>query len=260
MGTWSTGVFDDDLAVDLRTEYRSLLEQGLSGPAATDALLARGRPDEDEEPVFWIALAATQSRLGRLEERVRDRALALVERDLERWAAEPPMVVRKRRKVLDELRDELLGPPRPEVRIRPYRPMTTEFAGGEIIAWERDDGRFALLRVAMIEVGRTGDRVPVVEVLDWSGTTIPALDGIRRLRILPAQAVSTTHGRAERTGPALLHLMRMTPADRRRITVLGTVERSAPKSGVLSNSYLRWSMLDDELRGLFGEPPHAPSE
>lgn len=38
MGTWGAGVFDDDLACEVRKKYRTLLGEGYEGPAATDAL------------------------------------------------------------------------------------------------------------------------------------------------------------------------------------------------------------------------------
>jgi len=252
VGTWSVSLFGDDLASDVRADYRASLQKGLTGPEATDALLSRGLPDEDEAPTFWMALAAAQSKLGRLEPRVRDQALALMETDLARWEREAPKLGGKRRKVLDDLRADLLGPSRPEVRIRPYRPMTTEFSGGEVIAFERDDGRVALLRVAEIEEGHNGDRVPVLEVLDWIGSAVPSYD---RIGLLPLRPAAPLKGDPPRNlPPARLHLVRMKPADRKRVRLLGHLERPAPLSGFRTDTYLCWSRLEETLRWLFGEP------
>jgi hypothetical protein len=252
MGTWSVSLFGDDLASDVRADYRASLVKGLTGPQATDALLSRGLPDDDEAPIFWIALAAVQSKLGRLEPRVRDQALALMGRDLARWEREAPKLAGKRRKVLDDLRADLLGSSRPEIRIRPYRPLTTEFAGGEVIAFERDDGQIALLRVAEIDEGRDGDRVPVLEVLDWIGSVVPAIDEICRLPLRPAAQLEGASPR--RLGAARLHLVKMKPADRERVRVLGHLERPAPPRGFDTDTHLWWSRLEENLRWLFGEP------
>jgi hypothetical protein len=245
-------LFGDDLASDVRADYRAFLVKGLTGPEATDALLARGLPDIDEAPTFWIALAAVQSKLGRLEPRVRDQALALMETDIVRWEREAPKLAAKRRKVLDDLGADLIGPSRPEVRIRPYRPLTTEFCGGEVIAFERDDGRFALLRVAEIDEGHDGDRVPVLEVLDWIGTAVPPLEVIGRLPLRPAAQVKNAPPR--RLGPARLHLVKMKPADRKRVHVLANLERPAPPGESGTDTYLWWAKLEGMLRWLFGQP------
>ena len=61
-------------------------------------------------PVFWIALAATHLRLGRLEPSVRDQALAHMERDVARWDRDAPRLARRRRRALQDLRVALLGP------------------------------------------------------------------------------------------------------------------------------------------------------
>jgi len=69
MGTWGTGIFDDDTTCDVRGHYRMALRAGVPGPEATDQILrdyAAG-PDPFDTRV-WLGLAATQTQLGRLEE------------------------------------------------------------------------------------------------------------------------------------------------------------------------------------------------
>src|SRR5690348_13952889 len=91
MGVWSTAIFGDDTAGDVRDAYRELVANGLSGPQATDQLLREWREiidDEDDGPVFWLALAATQWACGRLEERVKDKAVEIIDNgsSLSRWS------------------------------------------------------------------------------------------------------------------------------------------------------------------------------
>ena len=81
MGTWGVAVFSDDLAADLRDEFRDLIGEGLSSTEAVDKLLgeyASSLEDDNEKSVFWIALAAAQWKLGRLEERTKKEALSLI--------------------------------------------------------------------------------------------------------------------------------------------------------------------------------------
>ena len=81
MGTWGTGIFSDDNAADLRDDYRDFIGDGLSSPEATDRLLAEWGSSLSREPeyaaTFWLALAVTQWKCGRLEDRVKARALVL---------------------------------------------------------------------------------------------------------------------------------------------------------------------------------------
>jgi hypothetical protein len=74
MGTWGTAIFSDDIACDVRDQYRECIGEGLSGSEATEKLMAdyeQSLEDSDEGPPFWLALAATQWKLGRLEDRVK---------------------------------------------------------------------------------------------------------------------------------------------------------------------------------------------
>ncbi len=78
MGTWGVALFQDDLAADLRDEFRDLIGEGLSSTEATDRLkteFASSLEDVDEKPVFWIALAHIQWKLGRLDEHTKHEAL-----------------------------------------------------------------------------------------------------------------------------------------------------------------------------------------
>ena len=81
MGAWGPALFSDDTATDGRDDYRDHVGDGLSGSAATDRLLSEWRStlsDPDEGPVFWLALAATQWKCGRLEPRVLEKALEVI--------------------------------------------------------------------------------------------------------------------------------------------------------------------------------------
>src|SRR6516162_9111371 len=116
MGTWSTAIFGDDDACDVRDAYRELLADGSSGPAATNQLLRDWREcidDEDDGPVFWLALAATQWDCGRLEKRVKGRALKIIDdgSSLAGWSeGDDPRMLKKRQAALAKLRDQLQSP------------------------------------------------------------------------------------------------------------------------------------------------------
>src|SRR5580704_2795352 len=79
MSAWGTAAFSDDAACDVRDSYIDLLDDGLSGHDATKKLVgawSKLLEDPDEAPVFWLALAATQWKYGRLEPHVLKKALS----------------------------------------------------------------------------------------------------------------------------------------------------------------------------------------
>ena len=113
MGAWGTSIFSDDNAADLREDYRDLIGNGLSGSEATDRLIEEWQPDGNDGyfvATFWLALALTQWKCGRLEERVKARALAAI---LDGSAIEPwreGKTEKKRRAVLDKVQAQLQSP------------------------------------------------------------------------------------------------------------------------------------------------------
>lgn len=176
MGTWGPALFSNDTACDVRDAYRELVGDGLSGPAATDRIMKEWEEaldDPDEGPVFWFALASTQWRCGRLESRVRDRALALIDdgSDLHRWGDDGKLL-RKRQAVLAKLREQLLSPQPPEKRIARRFRDTCDWEVGEVVGFRLRSGNLALLRVIGYHSDEGGVS-PVVELLDWSGSEVP---------------------------------------------------------------------------------------
>jgi hypothetical protein len=175
MGAWGPGVFSDDTACDIRAEYRELLEDQVPDDEATRRVVAAySGLGEDEEHLLWIALAAAQSRLGRLEDDVRDRALAVIEeeRGLELWEEAGAATLAKRMKALAALRDQLLGPQptRKPVR-RPYRHVT-DLEPGAVLSCPLATGDLALVVVRTTHESRV-NVAPVVSPLRWRGVQVP---------------------------------------------------------------------------------------
>jgi len=179
MGAWGPALFSDDTACDVRDEYRDLIADGLDDVEATRQVLERnaeGLEDEDEAVVIWLALAVTQSKLGRLDPAVAGRALQIIDSgaDTDRWAEEEgPKKAAQRQAALDKERAQITGPQPSRRQLR--HPVTT-LTPGDVLACPTREGRTILLRVARIHRG-----VPVVRLLLYAGTGIPPLEDIARL-------------------------------------------------------------------------------
>ncbi|MDC7120914.1 hypothetical protein OMK64_05145 [Cellulomonas fimi] len=199
MGTWGAGIFANDEACDVRDVYRDLLGDGVPDDEAEQRVLEEFRDEEGSVPsTVWLALAATQSRSGRLSETTRGRALHLIDSgaDLDAWADADPGDRRRRATALARLRAQLVGPqpePRPVRREWKYR---TDLVPGDVLALPVEDERRALLRVVGVEHDRFSDFV-LVELLAADGRAGELSD-------LPAARHPRT-GRPERWSVAKNH-------------------------------------------------------
>ncbi|HKW62377.1 MAG TPA: hypothetical protein VJN89_07530 [Candidatus Acidoferrum sp.] len=184
MGVWGTAIFSDDTACDIRDEYRDLVGDGHSGPAATDVLLEQwaNETDKHEWGVFWLALAATQWKCGRLEERVKEGALQVIESgsDLKRW--EEDLLIRKRQAALEKLRQQLLSPQPPARRIPKRFRDTCDWEVGELIGYLLKSGKWVILRVTGHHADRGGTS-PTCELLRYVGARVPSAEQLLKLPV-----------------------------------------------------------------------------
>lgn len=176
MGSWGTGLYQDDIAEEVRDYYIDNLYRGKSGAEITLELLHNYSDvlnDVDDSPIFWFALADTQWKLGRLEDYVKDRALFYIDNgsDIHRWSVESPKEVKKRLKVLTDLKNKLMSTPPPEKKISQYRLYHCEWRIGDVFAYKLESdlakekglyGRFVLIRKVDESVWHPGHIVPVV--------------------------------------------------------------------------------------------------
>jgi hypothetical protein len=117
MGAWSVEIFGDDAAVEARLEFHQHLRGGLSVTKATDATLKQMADylrASDDGPVVILALAAAQWNAGRVDRRIKSRALKIIQAGVdERWVGSK--LQEQRRAVLAALAARLHSPPPPKV-------------------------------------------------------------------------------------------------------------------------------------------------
>jgi hypothetical protein len=183
MGTWGTALFSDDTACDVREDFRDAIADGVAPSAATDKILADYAPDPADPPyaaTVWLALAVTQWKLGRLEERVRDAALAAIDGGgaLVAWLGTKSEA--RRRQILADTRALLLSAPPPPQKVRRTLPCTCEWQPGDLVAYRTVGGNQIILQIQMLHTDK-GGTYPSLEVLDWQGADLPALEMIDAL-------------------------------------------------------------------------------
>jgi len=183
MGAWGTAVFSDDTACDVRDDYMDCLGDCLTGAQATERLLSKwasSLEDQDEAPVFWLALAATQWKHGRLESHVLQKALNVIDNgsDLVKWKSSPDY--RKRQGVLEKLRATLVSPQPPEKHVRKRFRDVNDWRVGDLVTYRLASGHLIILRVIGHHTDRGGTS-PISELLDWVGHELP--DNVQSLPI-----------------------------------------------------------------------------
>lgn len=80
MGTWGVKIFQSDDASDIRESYREQIIVGKSDLEVEEAIIQEF--GEDPEEMFWLPLAVTEWKVGRLSERVREKAIDAIDREL----------------------------------------------------------------------------------------------------------------------------------------------------------------------------------
>jgi hypothetical protein len=179
---WGTDLFSDDVACDVRDHYRELLEDGVEDGEATQLTVEKFRAYlEESDGVALLAFAVTQSKLGRLDPDIRDRALAVLDRgaDLETWERDNPKMLPKRRAMLEKARAQLMGQQPSRRRLRPPKRLSTGLAAGDVLALALPR-RVTLLRVVRVRSHRLGE-TPVLEELDFEGTEVPSRDALEHM-------------------------------------------------------------------------------
>jgi hypothetical protein len=192
MGTWGTGLYQNDTASDVRVLYRDCKKLGFSGEdlvsIALDTVGLASADGEDYAPAY-LAVADLLWKDGMLTGKVQTTALGLIEtaKLSERFEDAPSR--RKHQAVLQALADRLRSaqPKTPPARKRPYIEQC-DFAIGEVLAYPLPRGRWALLRV-IAYFTRFRGKSPICEPLAWNIAAIPSAAKIKRLRFLRQKGI-----------------------------------------------------------------------
>lgn len=248
MGAWDTAIFSDDLAADIRASFQESIGDGLTTEAATAKLkkeFASALNDQDEAPVFWLALASVQWNLGRLVPEVLACALNVIDNgsDLKRWE-EDEAAYRDRKAVLEIVRQRLsTPPPAPKIVPKRFRNSTT-WEAGDVIGYRLLNDQICFFRIIGHHSDK-GGRSPVAELIDWIGQEVPSCD---ELRSLPIRCHRYPNGKEGVTqfllgGTSAKHF----PKDR----LIETGYSLKPKQSPSGYTCFLWRFLDNQLHEYF---------
>ena len=198
MGTWSTGLYRNDTTCDVRDTYVKLLQQQLSDEEAYQQMREQFQEymGDEEEPLFWYALAQTQWKLGRLMPEVKEKALEWVAKDGgldlydenkragERWL-----------NTLSKLKAELESPmPERKVIKKPVEFDRNPWNVGDVYAYQfhTELAKKSGLYEKYILFRKVGDTewyddwiLSAIQVYDVVYDEVPSLSDVQNKRVLP---------------------------------------------------------------------------
>ena len=179
VGAWGTAVFSNDTSSDVRTDFRDYIADGLDPREATDRLMASYEPGSGGEDAadFWLGLALTQHRLGRLLPDVHRAAVeAARQEDLGRWEPEDR---EKRSRAVSKALGELDTPQPPAKQVRATPKYRTALLEGQHFLYEVDSTLRVLFRVHHV----ARQEYAYLTLLDWAeGDPLPTGDALLQAR------------------------------------------------------------------------------
>lgn len=187
MGTWGTGILQDDFAQDVYDQYVDGVARGGTPDAIIDALRTAHAGElaaADVEAVFWLAVAHAQRDSASLQPDVVRRVTTIVEQGigLEPWAEAGGGEVGRRKSVLTRFLKTLSRTSSPPAAAStPAAATPATFAVGDCLSVQLPDGR-----VAGVVVTRLNDHpsapshiVSVADVADPTAADARAFSPLR---------------------------------------------------------------------------------
>src|SRR5215467_13635605 len=138
MGVLGTGLYSRDFALDLRSAVGAVLRLPFDPDKLVDALSgtepsAANKSSDEDHTTFWLVIADQFARRGIACDRVRTKALAIIDTGIDIAMLEKLGMkasdLRKRQRILDEVRARIVGAPttnKPRTVLQKPEPLLME--------------------------------------------------------------------------------------------------------------------------------------
>jgi hypothetical protein len=189
MGAWGTALYSDDTTCEVRDEFKSHLESGMSHSVAEKAILERFSDvlsDHQVECLVYFSLAETQWKFGCLSDHVRQHTLALLGKggDVKYWQEDAPLEAKARAKVLAALSARLLSPQPPlkqvKLKLRRLPRKQLNAPVGSVFGLSLPNGNIAALKFVGLRLAGSLEEA-VFRLLPWRGTKLSSLSILEKI-------------------------------------------------------------------------------
>ena len=135
MGTWGTGIYQNDVSLDVKDAYMMKLKSGKSDEKALQEILEEMKiesEDDDCKYDFIFALADTLWKSGRLTEDIKNKALQMIEEDKLSGRWHPEKIRKNRVKILDNLKMKIESQMPMRKKISVHKPYSLGWNDGDV--------------------------------------------------------------------------------------------------------------------------------
>jgi len=150
MGVWGTALYSGDFALDLRATISAVSRLPFDPDQLVDILCeteptAANNPTDEEHTIFWLVVADQFAKRGIVSNRAREKALEIISADEDLAALAKlgmkPADIRKRRKMLEQLRERIISSPinKPRTTLKKPQPLLMET--GDVIVYPTCAGK-----------------------------------------------------------------------------------------------------------------------
>ncbi|MGI6746437.1 MAG: hypothetical protein ACOX45_09990 [Acutalibacteraceae bacterium] len=198
MGTWGSSLYANDTTCDVRDIYTKLLQEQFNNEEAYQKTLEKCHEyiNDENEPLFWYALAETQWKFGRLMPEVKAKALEWIKKGggLSLWE-ESKNSGEGWKQTLHKLKSKLESTMPPEKIIKkPIEFVRNPWNVGDVYAYQFHTdisrerglfGKYILFQKLENAEWCDGCVLSIVQVFDQAFDELPTLNDIGGVRVLP---------------------------------------------------------------------------
>ncbi len=147
MGTWNVGIFQNDIAEDVKIEYIELLRDGLDAKKADEKMIDIYREiiemNDSDTVDFYLSLALIEWQYGRLQSNTKEKALYYATNNeyLKNWELEGKSILAKRKQVLNEFVITINSIQPNEKKIKIIKPFNCIWNIGDIFAYQLNSNK-----------------------------------------------------------------------------------------------------------------------
>lgn len=189
MGTWGTGIRQDDTVLDIQGDLVELLKDGASLEEASQSVIEKYdhlKGDPDEPPLVWIALVDSQWKYGEVDVSLLERVKADYESDagMQRWLEAGKREYQKRKNAIAKF-IEKVSTPNPKPAKRPKRIIRKpKFAAGDCLAIKLPNGMWGAALVTAAVHDRLEYGSNWIVNLSYMSDAKPTVDEFEKRKIM----------------------------------------------------------------------------